>query len=193
MTILASGSTIRRTLLDGVGLVFKVEPPAVDEERLKVAFSGETELLATTLAEAKAIEVSVRFPGEWVIGSDSIAECDGCRFDKPRDIDQATEHLRRFSGRTLALVSAVVLARDGLVAWRHAERATLVVRDLSTEFIESYLAAEWPDVAGCVGAFRMEGRGATLFEAVEGSHFTVLGLPLLPLMGALRERGAMPS
>ena len=191
MTVLASGSAIRRSLLKGVGLEFTIEQPEVDEDALKQDFAGTTEALATMLAAAKAVEVGERFPGEWVIGSDSIAECRGRRFDKPRDRAEAAEHLRFFSGKALCLISAVVLARAGVADWEHVVRARLWVRRLSEAFIEEYLAAEWPGVAGCVGVFRMEGRGATLFEAVEGSHFTVLGLPLLPLLGALRERGEM--
>ena len=191
--ILASGSAIRRSLLDGVGLEFAVERPAVDEEALKIGFDGSTEALALRLAQVKAVEGSERTPAAWVIGSDSIAECAGRRFDKPRDRSEAAEHLRFFSGKSLSLVSAVALARGGDVDWSHTERSILTVRDLSQAFIDRYLAAEWPEVAGCGGVFRMEGRGATLFEAVEGSHFTVLGLPLLPLLGALRERGEMTS
>ena len=193
ITILASGSAIRAALLDGVGLDYRVERPGVDEALLKAGFSGTTEAMATMLAEAKAGEVSARFGGALVIGSDSIAECRGVRFDKPKDRDEAAEHLRFFSGKALSLVSAVAIVRDGAVVWSHVERARLWVRRLSDEFIERYLADEWPEVGFCVGVFRMEGRGATLFERVEGSHFTVLGLPLLPLLEALRERGAMTS
>jgi len=191
--ILASGSAIRAKLLEGVGLDFAVERPAVDEDELKAAFAGTTEAMATMLAEAKAVEVSRRASGALVIGSDSIAECRGKRFDKPRDREEAAAHLRFFSGKALSLVSAVAVARDGATEWHHVERARLWVRRLSDEFIEEYLAAEWPGVGQCVGVFRMEGRGATLFERVEGSHFTVLGLPLLPLLEALRERGVMAS
>jgi len=191
--ILASGSAIRRSLLEGVGLDFAVERQAVNEEKLKRAFAGTTEAMAAMLAEAKAVEVSRRFPGVLAVGSDSIAECRGKRFDKPRDRDEAAEHLRFFSGKALSLISAAVLARDGVAEWTHVDRARLWLRRLSDDFIEEYLAAEWPDVGQCVGVFRMEGRGATLFERVEGSHFTVLGLPLLPLLEGLRERGAMTS
>ena len=192
-TILASGSAIRAALLDGVGLDYRVEQPGVDEALLKAGFSGTTEAMATMLAEAKAGEVSARFDGTLVIGSDSIAECRGVRFDKPANREEAAEHLRFFSGKALSLVSAVAIVRDGAAVWSHVERARLWVRRLSDEFIESYLTDEWPEVGFCVGVFRMEGRGATLFERVEGSHFTVLGLPLLPLLEALRERGAMTS
>ena len=114
-------------------------------------------------------------------------------FSKPRDRDEAAAHLRAFSGRTMLLSSAVALARDGQIDWSHAETARLMVRPLSESFIQPYLDAEWPDVGYCVGVFRMEGRGVTLFDRVEGSHFTILGMPLLPLLGALRERGVMPS
>ena len=189
--ILASGSDIRRALLTGVGLDFAVERPGVDEDRLKAGFVGSSEQLAALLAEAKALAVAARAPDAWVIGSDSIAECDGSRFDKPRDRAEAAEHLRFFSGKVMAIVSAVGVARKDAIEWCHAERTTLRVRALSEAFIAAYLDAEWPAVGHCAGVFRMEGRGATLFEAVEGSYFTVLGLPLLPLLAALRERGVM--
>lgn len=174
-------------------MAFAVERPLVDEDRLKVGFAGGSEALATMLAEAKAVEVSTRLPDVVAIGSDSIAECNGVRFDKPSDRDEAARHLRLFSGTVLSIVSAVAVARGGVVEWRHVERAVLRVRELTHADIAAYLDREWPAVAACVGVFRMEGRGATLFEAVEGSYFTVLGMPLLPLLGALRERGVVAS
>ncbi|MDP9087064.1 MAG: Maf family protein, partial [Pseudomonadota bacterium] len=154
--ILASGSAIRRSLLEGVALDFTIERSAVDEALLKVAFAGTTEAMAGMLAEAKAVDVSRRSPSALVIGSDSIAECRGKRFDKPRDRAEATEHLRFFSGKALSLVSAAVVARDGVAEWTCVDRARLWVRRLSDAFIEDYLAAEWPGVASCVGVFRME-------------------------------------
>lgn len=193
MTILASGSSIRRSLLEAAGLDFTVEAAAVDERALKASFAGTTEEMALMLAEAKALAVSARHPADWIIGSDSIAECRGRQFDKPRSQDEAAEHLRFFSGKALSLVSAVVLGQGGAGVWSHAERARLWVRPLSEEFITAYLDAEWPEVGHCVGVFRMEGRGVALFERVEGSHFTILGLPLIPLLGMLRHQGIMAS
>jgi septum formation protein len=147
--------------------------------------------LALALAEAKA--ASVGRAGALVIGSDSTLSVDGTLFAKPRDRADAARHLAAFSGREMILTSAVALSRDGIVEWSMVDSAALRVRSLSPEFIESYLDAEWPDVAYCVGVFRMEGRGVSLFDAVAGSHFTILGLPLLPLLGALRARGELAS
>ena len=117
----------------------------------------------------------------------------GRRFDKPASRTQAEEHLRFFSGRTMELHSAAALQRDDALLWSHAAVARLKVRDLSDSFIESYLAHEWPAVAGCVGVFRIEARGVQLFEAIEGDHFTVLGMPLLAVLDALRRFGEMPQ
>ena len=112
---------------------------------------------------------------------------------KPADRNEAASHLRSFSGRAMRLVSSVALARAGIVEWNHIADAVLHVRALSEDFIESYLDSEWPAVAYCVGVFRMEGRGVTLFDEVEGDHFTILGMPLLPLLEALRDRDLMAS
>jgi septum formation protein len=128
-----------------------------------------------------------------VIGSDSLVSVHGRRFDKPAGRETAAEHLRFFSGKTMLLTSAVVLAHGGVVMWRHASEARLKVRALTEAFIDAYLEADWPEVSYCVGVFRLEGPGVQLFEAIEGDHFTILGLPLLPLLGALRERGLLRS
>ena len=189
--ILASTSPIRRLLLSQSGLEFAVAAPAVDEVALQALHRGDGSTLAQSLATAKAL--SVMAAGELVIGCDSVLEVEGRLYAKPADRAEAARHLAEFSGRTMILSSAVTLARDGAVEWEHVDRATLHVRPLSPAFIAAYLDAEWPEVAYCVGVFRMEGRGVTLFERVEGSHFTILGLPLLPLLGALRERGEMAS
>jgi len=118
---------------------------------------------------------------------------DGRRFDKPASRDQAAEHLRFFSGREMQLFSAACLARGDRVLWTHVALSRLQVRELSEAFIADYLAHEWPAVAGCVGVFRIEARGVQLFDAIEGDHFTVLGMPLLPVLGALREQGELPA
>ena len=189
--ILASTSPIRLHLLAQAGVQAVAIAPQVDEELVKQGHAGDAPSLALTLADAKAL--SLDRPGDLVIGSDSTLVVEGRRFSKPVDRADAARHLEYFSGRELILSSAVALARDGTIDWHHVESATLTVRNLSPGFIETYLASEWPDIAYCVGVFRMEGRGATLFERVEGSHFTILGLPLLPLLGALRQSGAMAS
>jgi len=165
--------------------------PLVDEESIKRAHDGNAPSLALRIAEAKA--GSLDCPGDFVIGSDSTLSVEGRLFSKPADRADAARHLARFSGKQMILSSAVALVRDGVIEWRHVDQATLLLRHLSPAFIDAYLDAEWPEVAYCVGVFRMEGRGVTLFDRVEGSHFTILGLPLLPLLGALRERGVVAA
>ncbi len=189
--ILASTSPIRLRLLTEAGVIATAIAPRVDEDAVKDAHQGDASSLALSLAEAKAR--SLARPGDWVIGSDSTLSVDGRLFSKPRDRAEAVGHLAQFSGKPMLLSSGVALARDGIVAWSHVETATLGVRTLTPEFIAAYLDAEWPEVAYCVGVFRMEGRGITLFDRVEGSHFTILGLPLLPLLAALRERGIVAA
>ena len=190
--ILASNSQIRRSMLEQAGLVFEARAPGFDEESAKQGLGGDGEILARALAEGKATSVAAG-SDDWIIGSDSVVAVDGVRYSKPRDRDEAATHLRAFSGRMMLLSSAVALARKGRVEWVHAETARLHWRSLSDNFIAAYLEEEWPEVSYCVGVFRMEGRGVTLFDRVDGSYFTILGMPLLPLLGALRERGLMPS
>jgi len=126
-----------------------------------------------------------------VLGSDSLVTVDSRRFDKPRSRAEAAEHLAYFSGKVMELHSAAALARGGRTEWDHTDVARLKVRDLSDAFIAGYLDAEWPAVSGCVGVFRIEALGVQLFESIEGSHFTVLGMPLLPVLAALRARGVL--
>ena len=190
--ILASSSPIRRTLLEQAGVQFTIQRPSVDEDAAKAAFDGSPGDLAEQLARKKALSVSDT-TDEWVIGSDSVVLVDGRQFDKPASKAQAAEHLRAFSGKPLHLVSAVALARAGAIDWACSDAAMLQVRHLSESFIADYLEAEWPEVSYCVGVFRLEGRGVQLFDSIAGSHFTILGMPLLPLLGALRERGLAPS
>ena len=185
--ILASNSQIRRSMLEQAGVEFEVRAPEFDEAAAKQdPSSGEA--LALRLAEGKALSIAGG-ADDWIIGSDSTVTVAGVRYSKPRDREQAADHLRSFSGQTMLLASAVALASRGRVDWSHAETAHLRVRRLSEQFIQSYLDQEWPEVGYCVGVFRMEGRGVTIFDAAEGSYFTILGMPLLPLLGALRARG----
>ena len=191
--ILASGSSIRLAMLGAAGVAVTVDPADVDETGVKAAHHGDDSALALALAEAKALETSRRSSQNWVIGGDSLVSVEGRRFDKPASRADAAAHLRFFSSKPMRLTSAAALARDGEIAWSHVDQAILTVRPLSEDFIHTYLDAEWPAVAYCVGVFRMEGRGVTLFERVEGDHFTILGLPLLPLLAALRDRGIMTA
>jgi len=186
--ILASNSQIRRSMLEQAGVRFEVRQPDFDEDILKRQAGLEGENLSRRLAEGKAASIRGA-DGDWVIGSDSTVTVEGVRYSKPRSRDEAASHLGHFSGRTMYLSSAVALAHQGAIDWSHAETSRLQVRALSDDFIQSYLEEEWPEVGYCVGVFRMEGRGVTLFDHVEGSHFTILGMPLLPLLGALRQRG----
>lgn len=194
MIILASGSASRRAMLDAAGVAFEVVPAAIDERALEAALPGHApDRTALALAKAKAQAVSQLHPQALVLGSDSLVAVDGRRFDKPASREHAGEHLRFFSGRTMALHSAAAIARGGAVVWSAADTAQLAVRRLSEAFIEDYLSDEWPAVAGCVGVFRIEARGVQLFGRIEGSHFTVLGMPLLPVLGALRDLGELPQ
>ena len=192
MIILASASASRKAMLDAAGVAFEVRPADVDEPAIRRELVAVPPAqVAMILAEAKALAGSAAAPNRLVLGSDSLVEVCGRIFGKPRSRDDAAEHLRLFSGQPMRLHSAAVLMRDCACVWRHGDVAKLQVRALTEDFIESYLAAEWPEVGYCAGVFRIEGRGVQLFECVEGSHFTVLGMPLLPLLSALRGYGGM--
>lgn len=191
--ILASTSPIRGTLLANAGVAYAAEAPGVDETAIKAGFARDDAALTIALGEAKARAVSARHPEALVIGSDSLISVEGRPFDKPAGRETAAEHLRFFSGKVMELTSSAVLVEGDETVWSHAARARLKVRPLSEEFIESYLEADWPEVSYCVGVFRLEGPGVQLFETIEGDHFTILGLPLLPLLGALRDRGVLAS
>ena len=190
--ILASGSSSRRKMLEDAGVEFEVARPDIDEEAEKEG-NVSSEAIAKGLAEAKALSVSRAQPAKWVIGSDSVVLVDGRLFSKPRDREEAAEHLRYFSGKKMHLVSAVALARDGEVEWSTFGPAELQVRELSEAFIQSYLDAEWPEVGNTVGVFRLEGRGVQLFDKITGGNFTILGMPLVPVLRQLRERGLLQS
>ena len=190
MLVLASRSASRKAMLAAAGVSFRCEPAGIDERMLEHSLeSAAPAHIARTLAEAKALAVEAA--GDTVLGSDSLVSVAGRRFDKPASRAEAAGHLRFFSGRVLELHSAVALGRDGAIVWSHGDMARLHVRDLSDAFIDSYLDTEWPAVSGCVGVFRLEALGVQLFDRIEGDHFTVLGMPLLPVLGALRGLGEL--
>jgi len=190
--ILASRSASRREMLTAAGVPFEAIAAPLDERAFEDALGdAEPAMVALALAGAKALAVSAAHPGRLVLGSDSLVVVDGLRFDKPASREDAADHLRFFSGRTIELHSAAALAHDGAEIWGHADIARLKVRSLSDDFIAGYLDAEWPEVGHCVGVFRIEGLGVNLFEAIKGQHFTVLGMPLLAVLGALRAQGVI--
>lgn len=190
MIVLASQSASRRAMLEAAGIPFRAQPANVDERALEERLAGAPSAeVVLELARAKALAVEA--PGELVLGSDSLVSCNRRPFHKPESREQAAEHLRFFSGKVMELHSAAALVRDGEVVWAGGSVARLEVAQLSEAFIESYLEAEWPAVAGCVGVFRIEARGVQLFEAIDGDHFTVLGMPLLLVQSALRKLGVM--
>lgn len=190
--VLASQSSTRAELLRAAGLQFEARPARIDEGAVKQAAragSMPAEGAALLLAELKAARV--RAPDALVIGADQLLACEGRWFDKPRDLAEARQHLLMLRGREHTLVTAVVCLRGGASVWRHVALPRLRVRPFSDAFLDAYLAAEGGTVLASVGAYRLEGPGAQLFEAVEGEHAAVLGLPLLALLGFLRDHGVL--
>lgn len=188
--VLASASPFRRRMLEDAGVAVETARPDIDERA--VEGSGVTpEDLASILAEAKALDVSERMPGRLVVGADQTLSLDDAVLHKARDMEEARRRLLALSGRTHALNSAVVLARDGQVLWRHVGVARLTMRTLDPGFVGRHLSRVGEAVLGSVGAYQVEGEGIQLFERIEGDHFTIVGLPLLPLLAKLRELGAI--
>ncbi|MFN4008716.1 MAG: Maf family protein [Pannonibacter sp.] len=190
--VLASGSRIRATLLANARLDFTVDPATVDERAveaplLEAGFPPED--IAQVLAEAKALDVAGRRPQDLVIGADQVLGLGNARFTKPADMEAARRQLLDLSGKTHELHSAVVLARGGEVLWRHVSTARLTMRALTPAEIGQYLALAGDAVLSSVGCYQLENVGVRLFERIEGDYFTILGLPLLPLLGELRALG----
>jgi septum formation protein len=191
--ILASASPFRKALLSNAGLDFTAVRPEIDERAAEAPLkdSGASpEDVALVLATAKAGNVSGRNPGTLVIGSDQTLSLGDEIFHKPADVEAARGHLLRLSGRTHQLNSAVVIARDGGTLWSHVGVARLTMRPLDPAFIGRYLARVGDKALASVGAYQIEGEGIQLFEKIEGDYFTIVGLPLLPLLAALRNLGA---
>ncbi|MBO6717141.1 MAG: Maf-like protein [Rhizobiaceae bacterium] len=181
-------------LLENAGVPFRAIPPKTDERAIEgvVDKTGVTPAeLALILAEAKAIDVSLSYPNALVIGADQTMSLGDRLFHKPANMEEARRNLLELSGRTHQLHSAVVVAQAGLAPWRHVDTADLTMRELSPEFIGRYLSAVGETALQSVGSYQIEGRGIQLFDTVEGSQFTIIGLPLLPLLSVLRQYGAI--
>jgi septum formation protein len=190
--VLASASASRAGLLRAAGVEFSVHPADLDEAALMAGMAGsQAASVVLALAGAKALTVSAARPGALVLGGDTVIALDGDLVSKCADMAAARALLQRMSGKDHLLVSAAALARDGNVIWRHASPVRLTVRPLSPAFLDAYLAAEGPAILSSVGCYHYEGRGAQLFDRVEGDYFSVLGLPLLPLLAALRQEGVI--
>ena len=192
--VLASGSRARRRMLEGAGLEVFTDPAAVDEEEVKHSCKAaglKPEEVAEALAELKANRVAHRYPGLHVIGADQMLECGGQWFDKPVDREGARAQLLALSGRTHRLISCAVVLHNGARIWHSVDQATLTMRELSPDFIDRYLEAAGESVTRSVGAYELEGLGSQLFTRITGDFFTILGLPLLPLLGFLRVRGVL--
>lgn len=193
--ILASRSASRRAMLEAAGVSFQPIAADVDEEGVTASLRAEGadgRAVADALAELKAVKLSLRFPRALVLGCDStVAMADGALIDKATTREAAARQLRALSGKMHRITSAVVAAENGVAVWRHVDVARLTVRAFSDAFLDAYLDAEWPAIGECVGGYRLEARGVQLFSRIEGHHFTILGLPLLPLLAWLRDRGVL--
>ncbi len=190
--ILASASASRARLLDQAGIAASVQPAAVDEDEIKHAMRGAkapAEDAAVALAELKAKRISHQAPQNLVIGADQILDCNGVWFDKPVDMDHARAHLLSLSGKTHRLANAVCVAKGGAILWHHVNTAELTLRKLDAAFVDQYLETAGEVVLSSVGAYQLEGRGIHLFSRIDGDFFSILGLPMLPLLDFLRGHG----
>jgi septum formation protein len=194
--ILASQSPFRRMLMENAGLAFSAEAAAIDERAVEAALSERNPTppeVAAALAVEKAQDVAGRNPGALVIGSDQTLSLEGRVFHKPADMAEAKSHLLSMSGRTHELNCGVALVRDGETLWKHVSIARLTMRPLSEDFVDRHLARVGMRVLASVGAYQLEGEGVQLFERIDGDYFTILGLPLLPLLAKLRNLGAIDA
>lgn len=188
--ILASRSAARQAMLNDAGVSFSVQVADVDEDALKTP-GIDAAVLAVDLARLKALAVSDLNAEAWVLGGDQTLSFDGGLISKARTLDEARERLQAMRGRIHTLHSGAALARGGQIVWSGVDTATMRMRNFSDRFLEAYLASEGESLLACVGSYRIEGMGSQLFEAVEGNHFTVLGLPLWPVLAELRSTGIL--
>lgn len=192
--VLASASASRSALLKAAGVVFHADPADLDEEAVMAGLRGsDAATIAATLARKKALHVSARHPGKLVLGGDSVIGFGDDMLSKCATLEEARALLMRLAGHTHLLVSAAALARDGVLLWTHASPCRMTMRDLSQQFLDDYITAEGKAILSSVGCYRFEGRGAQLFDTVEGDYFSVLGLPLLAVLAALRKEGVLAS
>jgi septum formation protein len=195
--ILASTSAARCKMLAQAGVYCDVMAPMVDEETIKETLleqSFAARDIADALAEAKALKLSAKHPTALVIGADQTLELDdGSMLDKPADPEQAIAQLRQMAGKTHKLLSAAVVAERGEPIWRFVATSRLLMRPLSQAFIADYVETHWESIRHCVGCYQIEGAGAQLFSHIKGTHYDIMGLPLLPLLGFLRERGIITA
>ena len=183
-------------MLRDAGVTVVADPAALDEGEVKASLKADGAAardVAETLAELKAMGVSRRHPGALVVGADQMLQCGEVWFDKPPDLDHARAQLMALRGKTHELISSAVGVRDGARLWHHTDSARLTMRPFSDSFLDTYLGMCGSEILGSVGAYRLEGAGAQLFHRVEGDYFTILGLPLLPLLDWLRALGILKS
>ena len=192
--ILASKSAARRTLLENAGVSFDIRVADVDEDAIKaVSTDLDAAALAVRLAEAKALAVSRDDPDAWVLGSDQTLAFDGGLVSKAKSLEAARARLESMRGRTHHLHSGAALAVKGEIVWSGVDTVEMRMRDFSDAFLDAYLDAEGEALLACVGSYRLEGLGSQLFEAVDGDYFTVLGLPLWPVLTELRRAGILTA
>ena len=191
--VLASASRARAEVLRNAGVAFDIDPADVDEDAVRSTLTTNRDAVAPSdiaviLAQAKATTVSERHPDALVIGADQVLACDGRIYSKPNDKDAARDQLIELRGKTHVLVSAVACAEAGMVVWYHEEAAHLTMRNFSNTFLGTYLADAGSALTASVGGYQIEGLGVQLFSSIDGDYFTVLGIPLLPLLEYLRTR-----
>ena len=194
--ILASGSTIRATLLQNAGVAFRTIIARIDEAAMRDALIAEGATprdIADALAEMKAAKVSARQPEAFVIGCDQVLSCNGQLLSKPDTPQAALSQLQGLRGRTHQLLSAAVIYYDGKPQWRHVGVVRLHMRDASDTYLSDYIDRNWEDIRHCVGSYQIEAEGVRLFHRIEGDYFNVLGLPLLELLSYLTLRGTLPA